>query len=232
MSFKQIKRWTPLILLIGLIAAAWLTGLHETTSLSAIQAQKEELLTARENHSYLAGALFMAAYIVSVALSLPLATLLTLLGGFLFGKWLGTLIVVTSATIGAVIIFIVAKSALGVTLREKAGSLYKKIAANMEDNAVSYMLFMRLVPLFPFVLVNIVPALFNVRLRTFAWTTFIGIIPGSFAYVFFGEQLGEIDNPGDLLSPQLLAALALLGFFALLPALYKQIKARKKEAAS
>jgi uncharacterized membrane protein YdjX (TVP38/TMEM64 family) len=96
----------------------------------------------------------------------------------------------------------------------------------MNDNAVNYLLFMRLVPLFPFVLVNIVPALFNIPLRVFIITTFIGIIPGTAAYVYFGQQLGDIDRPADLLSAEMLVAFGILGTFALIPTLYKQWKAR------
>lgn len=160
-----------------------------------------------------------------------IATLLTLLGGFLFGLVQGTLLVVTGATIGASIIFLVAKTSLGSTLREKAGPFYEKIEANMKDNAVGYLLFMRLVPLFPFVAVNVVPALFNVSLRVFILTTFFGIIPGSGVYVYFGQQLGNIESLGDLVSPQVLLAFALLGVFALIPTLYTQFKNRKQQAA-
>jgi uncharacterized membrane protein YdjX (TVP38/TMEM64 family) len=134
---------------------------------------------------------------------------------------------VSAATIGASIIFMVAKTSLGETLREKAGGLYKRIEGNMQDNAVGYLLFMRLVPLFPFFLVNIVPALFNVPLRVFVITTFIGILPGSFVYVNVGEQLGDIETLNDLVSRKTLLAFALLGVFALIPTLYKQWKGRK-----
>ena len=152
---------------------------------------------------------------------------MTLAGGFLFGKWLGTLYVVSAATIGASIIFLIAKTSLGETLREKAGRLYQRIEGNMKENAVGYLLFMRLVPLFPFFLVNIVPALFNVPLRVFVLTTFFGIIPGSFVFVNLGEQLGDINNLKDLVSTQTLLAFGLLGVFSLIPTLYKQWKAQK-----
>ena len=97
----------------------------------------------------------------------------------------------------------------------------------MRGDAVSYLLFLRLVPLFPFWLVNIVPALFNIPLRTFVLTTFFGIIPGSFVYVNVGEELGDITDTGEILSPGLLAALALLGLFALVPVLYKKLRRKK-----
>jgi len=224
---KTVKRWTPLVVIALLMAAAFATGVHEKLSFETLQAHKGALLENVGAHPVLSSLAFMGAYILSVALSLPIATVLTLAGGFLFGKWLGTLFVVSAATIGAAIIFLIAKTSLGETLREKAGSLYNRIEGNMQDNAAGYLLFMRLVPLFPFFLVNIVPALFNVKLRVFVLTTFFGIIPGSFVFVNVGEQLGEIEALGDLVSKETLLAFALLGVFALIPTLYKQFKNRK-----
>lgn len=231
MNLKVIKRWAPLIILAVLMAAAYMSGLHENLSLEKLQENKEEMLQAVASNPVMTAIAFMAIYIVFVALSLPAATLLTLTGGFLFGPILGTFYVVTAATIGATIIFFVAKTSLGTTLREKAGGLYKRIEGNMRDNAAGYLLFMRLVPIFPFFLVNIVPALFNVKPRTYILTTFFGIMPGSFVYVNLGGQLADIENLKDLVSMQTLLAFALLGVFALIPTLYKQIKGKKKVVA-
>lgn len=221
---KNALRYAPLIILLLMIGAAYFFGLHDYISLSEIQEKKTNLKETIAEKPFFSSATFVAIYSLSVALSLPIATLLTLLGGFLFGLIKGTLLVVTSATIGATVIFLVAKTSIGSTLREKAGDLYKKIEENMKENAVGYLFFMRLVPVFPFVLVNIVPALFNVPLKIFILTTFFGIIPGSAVYVYFGQQLGEINSLNDLISAELLLAFTLLGFFALIPTLYKQCK--------
>lgn len=226
-SLNNVKRWGPLGVIMLLTAAAFAGGLHEHLSFEALQGQKENFLAQVEVHPVLSALAFIGIYIAAVALSLPVATALTLAGGFLFGKWLGTFLVVCAASIGASIIFMVAKTSLGETLREKAGGIYKKIEGNMQDNAVGYLLFMRLVPLFPFFLVNIVPALFNVPLRVFVLTTFVGIIPGSFVFVNVGERLGELEALSDLVSKETLLAFALLGVFALIPTLYKQFKNRK-----
>jgi len=228
MNLKIIKRWAPLIVLAVLMAAAFASGLHEKISLSVLQENKGAMLDAVAARPVVTALSFMAIYIVFVALSLPAATLLTLTGGFLFGPFFGTFYVVTAATIGATIIFFAAKTSLGATLREKAGGLYKRIEGNMNENAAGYLLFMRLVPVFPFFLVNIVPALFNVKPRTYILTTFFGIMPGSFVYVNLGGQLATIKNLSDLVSMQTLLAFALLGVFALIPTLYKQIKGKKK----
>lgn len=227
MNIKAIKRWLPLALIVLLIAAAWASGLADGLNLELIKAHRQDLLDMVDAHPVMSIGGFIILYAVAVALSLPVATLMTLLGGFLFGRWLGTMTVVVGATAGAAVLFIVARSALGTALRNRAGPLYQKVAANMQHNAVGYMLFMRLVPLFPFFLVNIVPALFNVRLVPYVITTFFGIIPGTFVYVNFGRELASIESLHDLASPQMLVAFTLLGFFALIPVLYKQIKKRR-----
>lgn len=225
---SHIKRWLPLIIIAILMAVAFSTGLHEKLSLETLQMHKGALLMQVVAHPILSALIFMGIYTLAVALSLPIATILTLAGGFFFGKWIGTLYVVSAATLGAAIIFTIAKTSLGEALREKTGTLYKRIEGNMKENSAGYLLFMRLVPLFPFFLVNIVPALFNVRLRVFALTTFFGIIPGSFVFVNVGEKLGEIENLKDLISGETLLAFGLLGLFALIPTLYKQFKTRKE----
>lgn len=225
-----MKKWLPLIILVLAMAGVFFTGLQNKLSLEYLQENKEFLLDYSKNNPFLSALIFCLAYIVFVALSLPAATLLTLSGGFLFGKVLGTLYVVVSATIGATIIFQIAKTSLGEALRNKAGGLYKKVEKNMEDNVTGYMFFMRLVPVFPFFLVNIVPALFNVKARTYILTTFFGILPGSFVYVNLGKQLATINSLNDLVSTQTLLAFSLLGVFALIPTLYKQFS--KKSAAT
>lgn len=229
---KMILRFLPLIILGGAIIAAYSFGLHEYLTLESIKAQKEEFKGLIDASPVLAPLAFIGIYALAVALSLPIATFLTLLGGFLFGAVQGTFMVVGAATIGATIIFLVAKTSLGTTLREKAGPLYDKVEGNMKDNAMGYLFFMRLVPIFPFVLVNILPALFNVPLRIFVFTTFLGILPGSAVFVYFGQQLGEINALGDLVRPELLMAFAMLGVFALIPTLYTQYKNKKKEKTS
>lgn len=230
MNMKKIKKWIPLLVLGLLIAGAYAAGLHRYLNLERLQMQKSLFLDYANSEPVLSAVIFVLSYTGTVALSLPVATVLTLLGGFLFGPWLGTLYVVTGATAGATIVFIVARSALGTALREKAGDTYKKIDRDMRENAAGYMLFMRLVPLFPFFAVNIVPALFNVKLRTYVLTTLLGIIPGTFVYVNLGTALGEIESLDDLVSGKTLLAFSLLGFMALVPVLYK--KFRKKNDGS
>ena len=228
----MLVRFIPLLILVAAILVAYGFGVQDTLSLSGIQARKEEFKEYIDMYPLLAPLIFIVVYTMCVALSLPIASLLTLLSGFLFGVVQGTIFVVIAATTGATIIFIVAQTSLGRTLRMRAGKFYQKIEANMNDNAVGYLLFLRLVPIFPFFVVNVVLALFNVKLRVFLLSTFFGIIPGSAAYVYFGQQLGEIETMGDLASPELMLAFILLGMFALIPTLYKQFKNRKMKEGS
>lgn len=226
MSHNPFKKWLLPAILAALMVLAYAGGLHEQISLEGFHRHKAELTRYVAENAVLAPLAFMGLYVTTVALSLPVATLLTLTGGFLFGKWLGTVYVVTAATLGATIIFLAARTSLGETLRSKAGGIYGRIEKNMRENAVGYLLFLRLVPAFPFFLVNIAPALFNIPLRVFVLTTFFGIIPGSFVYVNLGQTLGDIKSLNDLVSGQTLIAFALLGLFALLPTLVKQVRKR------
>jgi uncharacterized membrane protein YdjX (TVP38/TMEM64 family) len=218
-----------LLLLLILISAAMLaqySGLSDWFDLDTVGAYRNELLTWAEERPFLAAFLFVAGYAGVVALSLPAASVLTLLGGFLFGRWLGTALIVTAATLGAVVVFWIATTSLGAGLRDRAGPFYQKVERNMQENAFGYLLFLRLVPVFPFFLVNIVPALFRIRTRTFALATLLGIIPGTFVYANLGRELGSISSLQDLVSKQTLVAFSLLGVMALIPSIYRQWNAR------
>lgn len=222
------KGWIALAVILFLTGLAWASGLVDRISLENIQARRDQLLNLVDAYPLLSLGGFVLFYALAVALSLPIATLLSLVGGFLFGRWLGTLVVVIGATIGATGIFLIARTALGRTLREKASPLYQRVVDNMANNAVGYMLFMRLVPIFPFFLVNVVPAFFNVRLLPYVLTTFVGIMPGSFVYTNLGRELGTLSSLKDLMAWPTLLAFCLLGLFALTPTVYRQLRSRRK----
>lgn len=216
------RGWIILGLLAAAILAAHLSGLSDWLDLDAVKARRMELLAVVEGHPVPAALGFVALYALVVSLSLPVAVLATLLGGFLFGPLLGTVLAVAGATAGASVVFLIARSAVGEGLRRRAGPLYERVAAGMRANALEYLLFLRLVPLFPFFLVNIVPALFEVRLRTFVVATAIGIVPGTFVYANLGRELGTISSLSDLVSPMVLLAFLLLGLVALVPVGYRR----------
>jgi uncharacterized membrane protein YdjX (TVP38/TMEM64 family) len=238
----------PLALLV-LLGLGYLTGLHQYLTLSSIAENRAALAAYTSNHLVLSLLAFVAVYTVAVAVSFPGASILTILAGLLFGWFAGGVAAIVAATLGATIVFQIAKSSFGDVLAKKAGPFLAKISAGFADDAFNYLLFLRLVPAFPFWLVNIAPALANVKRRTYVLATFLGIIPGTFAFAFVGAGLDSIitaqqtvhaqclaqksaaECPFDLsisslVTPQLLLAFAALGVVALIPVVLKKWKAR------
>jgi uncharacterized membrane protein YdjX (TVP38/TMEM64 family) len=175
----------------------------------------------------------MAIYIITVAFSLPGATVLTIAGGFLFGSIWGTVLVIISATLGATILFSIAKTALSGVLRAKASAWLPRLEAGFREHALSYLLVLRLVPIFPFFIINLVPAFLGVPLSTFILGTFIGIIPGTFVYATVGAGLGSVFDAGGtftlrgVLTPQIMMALVGLAVLAMIPVVYKKLTAQR-----
>ena len=221
------KKITILVLILLAIGGFVFFDLGSYLELESLKQNREALLGYYENHSFLTILLFSLAYIVSVFLSLPIATLLTLLGGFLFGSILGTLIVVVSATIGAALIFLAARYLFADWFYSKVPEKYKKLDKEFEENGFNHLLFFRLLPIFPFFALNIIPAFTKMSTRDYTLATLIGIIPGSFVYVYAGRELGMLESISDIASPSVLLAFALLGVLSLIPMVYKKIKARK-----
>ena len=157
--------------------------------------------------------------------------MLSLTTGFVFGRWIGTALVVVAATVGAVIVFLAARYIFADAARRRLGALGERINAGFTENAFSYLLFLRLVPVFPFFLVNLAPAFTSVPVRTYALATFVGIIPGTFVFVNLGQTLGRIDSLSGLVSAETLGAFALLGLFALVPVAIRKFRARKPAGA-
>lgn len=227
-----LRRILPLVVLAALIGAVFSLGLDRYLTLDALRDNRAALLKVVETNVVLAALVFVAAYAGAVALSLPGATIMTLAGGFLFGIPLGASLTVVGATIGAAALFLIARSAFGDILRQKAGPFLNRMAAGFEENAFNYLLFLRLVPAFPFWAVNLAPALLGMRLVPFIIATGLGIIPGTVVYSAFGAGLGEIFDAGgevslkNVLSPQLLAGLVGLGLLALLPIVIRRWRAK------
>lgn len=197
MQSVTVKRWGLLIALVVLLVLFFVSGLYRYFTLSMLQQHHHDIQRWAHTHWFLAVLAFIVCYIIAVALSFPGATILTLAGGFIFGIVGGSILVIISATIGAIVPFIAARTALADTLREKAGGRLKRFEEGFRRDQASYLLVLRLVPLFPFWFVNIAGGLLDVRLRTFAWTTFVGIIPGSVVYVAVGNGLSTVIASGN-----------------------------------
>jgi uncharacterized membrane protein YdjX (TVP38/TMEM64 family) len=241
-----LVRLAPLAVLAAAAVLFWWYGCSSYFTLQKLAEHRETLLAWVSQHHGAALAGYTVLYALIVALSLPAAAPLTLAGGFLFGWLVGGLCAVLAATCGAVAIFILARTALAEPLARQAGPWLDRLRAGFQDDAISYLLFLRLVPAFPFWLVNLAPALLGVSLRDYVVATVIGIIPGTFAFALTGAGLDSVLaahqdayaacvaqnpapgvcafglDPSSLLTPKLLIAFAALGVIALIPAMVKR----------
>jgi uncharacterized membrane protein YdjX (TVP38/TMEM64 family) len=206
-----------LVLFVGVVVAFFALGGQDYLSLEAIKANRDGLLRFTESHYVAALAIAFAVYVAATAFSLPGGLILSLTMGFIFGRWVGTVLVVLAATLGATIVFLAARYIFADAARKRLGAVGEKINAGFTRNAFSYMLFLRLVPVFPFFLVNLAPAFTSIPLSTYVLGTFLGIIPGTFVFVNLGQTLGRIDSLKGLVSAETLGAFALLGVIALVP---------------
>ncbi|MGI9416737.1 MAG: TVP38/TMEM64 family protein [Geminicoccaceae bacterium] len=234
-TFGKVRRFAPLAVIAAAIAAAFALGVGDNLSFEALRDNRDVLMALVKEHALLAVIGFITLYAVSTALSLPGGAVLSIAGGFLFGSIAGTAWVVIGATIGAVAIFLAARTALGDALKTKAGPWLKKMEAGFQDNAFNYLLVLRLVPLFPFFVVNLVPAFLGVGLRTFAIATLLGIIPGAFVFASVGAGLGSVFEQGETfspsapLTPEVIMALIGLAILALVPVGYEKLRARRED---
>jgi len=237
----SLAKLIPLgILLAGLIAF-FATGLNKYVSFGELAKHHTAMVAWVQNNFLLAVLCYMAGYAVMIAFSLPGGAVATIFGGFLFasvvdgiaGTILAAAIVVVGATLGATALFLAARSGLGEPLRARAGPGLKRMEAGFRENAMNYLLVLRLVPLFPFWLVNLVPAFLGVPLRTYVIGTFFGIMPGTFVYASVGGGLGAILEAGKspdlgiIFNAEILIPLLGLALLALIPVIYKRIKARR-----
>ncbi len=218
------------ILLAGAVAVAifFYLDLGRFFTLEALKGNRQALQDYYAGHKAVMVAGFMAIYIVQTALSLPGAAILSLSAGAIFGPLMGTVYAVIAATIGATLAFLVTRYLLRDAVLGKFGPRLEGINRELEERGLNYLLFLRLVPAFPFFLINLAAGLTRLPLRTFFIGTLLGIIPGGFVYVNAGASLAAITSLKEVASPRVLGSFALLGLFALVPAVYSKIKASRQ----
>jgi uncharacterized membrane protein YdjX (TVP38/TMEM64 family) len=209
------------------IGAFFYFDLPQYLSLQNLKGNRDRLLAYAEDHYATAVLLFIGVYCVQTAFSLPGAAALTLVSGLLFGSVVGTLYVNVAATAGATLAFLAARYLLRDWVERKFGDRLEPIQQGFARNAFSYLLTLRLIPVFPFFLVNLVSALTRIKVGTYIAATAIGILPGSFVYAYAGRQIGTIDSLREIASPPVLLAFTLLGLLALTPILYRKFKGSK-----
>ena len=241
-SANRFKKWLPVFLVVGLLALGILFGVHKQISLSNLIQHRETIAGFISENFIAAILIYLIIYIVAVAISFPGASALSVTSGLVFGGLLGGFLTVIGATIGAVIIFLIARSSFGEVLKQRAGPFLNKMIEGFQKDAFQYLLTIRLTPLFPFWAVNIAPALFNMKLSSYALATFIGIIPGTMVYTYIGAGLDSIiaaqeaANPGcasagtceinikALITKEMIFALAGLAALSFLPFVLRKFK--------
>jgi uncharacterized membrane protein YdjX (TVP38/TMEM64 family) len=249
-AYLRARRLAPVVVIILLAVAVFAAGWHHQLSLGTLVRHRVALDAFVDAHFALAMAIFVAVYVAAVSLSIPGAVFLTIAGGVLFGVVVGSIAVVIGATAGATVIFLIARSAFSEYVVRRAGPRLARIVDGFCADAFSYLLFLRLVPLFPFFLVNLAPALVGVRVVTFVTATAIGIIPATVVFTSVGAGLDSVIqaqaaaheacragndggecpldfDPAMVLTPQLVAALVALGMLALVPAVVRRVMARR-----
>jgi uncharacterized membrane protein YdjX (TVP38/TMEM64 family) len=230
---RLILRWLPLGLVVLTLLGLYAAGLQDYLSLDALRRYQGTLVGYVESDPVLASAIYVVVYVLIVAVSFPGSGIMTITGGFLFGAVLGTALASVASTIGATLIFLIARTSLGAFLAERAGPRTRKLREGFQEEGFSYLLFLRLVPLFPFWLVNLAAALFGMRLPTYFAATAVGVVPAAFVFAYFGHGLGDALDSDRLEVPVgLLVALALLGVLALTPIAVRRLRRGKEKDGS
>lgn len=226
----SVKKIIVAIALSCAVALFFSFDLHRFLTLDALKTNRQTLIDYYSSHKLIMVAGFMALYIVQTALSLPGAAILSLAAGAIFGSLWGTLYANIAATIGATLAFLVVRYLLRDVVIERFGARLEGMNRELEERGLNYLLFLRLVPVFPFFLINLAAGLTRMPLRTFFLGTLFGIIPGGFVFVNAGASLATITSLSGIASPRVLGSFALLGLFALVPALYTRFRNNRHNA--
>lgn len=209
-------RWAVLAVVVALIATFFATGLNRYFTLENLRASREAIIAYRDAHPALASAGFFGTYVTFAALSLPAAGILTVAAGAIFGLAWGLALVSFASAIGATLAFLVSRFVLHDAIQRRFGDKLKAINAGVRRDGAFYLFTMRLIPAFPFFIINPVMGLTPIRTWTFYWVSQVGMLPLTAIFVYAGRELARIGSPREILSPTLLAALVLIGLFPLI----------------
>jgi uncharacterized membrane protein YdjX (TVP38/TMEM64 family) len=226
---KHTKIIILLFLIIGVIALARYSPLSTVLTFENLKQHRLSLQAFVHENYGVSLLTFIAVYVLVAALSIPGAVILTLAGGFLFNTIVATAAVNIGATAGAVLSFLTARYLLGNLLQEKYREQLLKFNQELDRNGGRYLLTLRLIPLFPFFMINFLSGLTKIPITTFVWTTSLGIVPGTVVFAFAGQQLGSINTLSEILSGKVLAAFAVTAFFTLLPVVLDRVHAARKK---
>lgn len=227
------KKLLILALVAALVGAFFYFDLGQYLTLEALKEHKEAMAAFYQENQALTIAAYMGIYILATSLSLPGATILTLAGGALFGLVLGTVLVSFASTIGATFAFLAARYLLRDSIQDKFGEKLNVINDGVQEEGAFYLFTLRLLPIFPFFVINLVMGLTPIKTATFFFVSQIGMLLGTIIYVNAGTELAQIDSLSGILSPQLIASFVLLGLFPLVAKkIVGLIKARRASTSS
>ncbi len=215
MQSKNLTKIVLVLVVVALVGAFFFLDLGRYLSLDYIKDSQQRFQALYAEKTFSVIAVYMGIYILATSLSLPGAAVLTLAGGALFGLWVGTLVVSFASTIGATLACVVSRFVLRDWVQRRFGHKMEQINQGIEREGSFYLLTLRLVPIFPFWMINLVMGLTRMKLRTFFWVSQVGMLPGTLVYVNAGRELGRIESMGDILSPGLILSFVLLGIFPL-----------------
>jgi len=227
---RHSKRIALFIAFIAFIAALQFSGVRDVITFENLQRNRDLLLAHVREHYALSVVSFIGVYAAATGLNIPVAAILTIASGFLFGLGPGTLYSNIGATTGASLSFLAARYLIGGWVQERFASQLAAFNREMEKDGTRYLLTIRQITVLPFFVVNFLSALTKVPLRTFVWTTSIGVIPAQIVFTNAGTQLGSIKTPGEILSWRVIVSFLLLALFAIIPVIWKRIRPRKKGA--
>lgn len=233
-SLRSFHRGKLLVVMLLALAAGLFLylDLGHFLSLDSLKANRDRLVVFTSEHYAASVGIFILAYCLLVAASLPGAVFLTLAAGFLFGPALGTVYVNLGATAGATLAFLSARYLFHDWVERQFGARLGPLQEGIAKNGFSYLLTLRFIPVMPFFLINALSGLTRIPLATYVAATALGIIPGTFVYAYAGRQLGAINSLREIASPRVLLAFTLLGVLALVPGLYRKYQARRRQAAT
>jgi uncharacterized membrane protein YdjX (TVP38/TMEM64 family) len=238
--WRRWAKFAPLLVIVILVVLFFATGLNRYLSIDMLQAKRTALQAEVAAHPVRSVVIYMLVYLVMVAVSLPGAMLMTMTGGFLFGPWVGSAAAVVGMTLGAIVMFLIARSALGEILRRrtKAGGLIEKIQIGVRANAFSYLLVLRLIPAVPFWLCNIAAGFVPMPMKTYVVATVLGIIPSTVIYSSIGSGLGHVFEKGGkpdiglVTDPEVLLPLVGLAVLSVAPLAYHAWKVHRRRGLS
>jgi uncharacterized membrane protein YdjX (TVP38/TMEM64 family) len=219
-----MKKIIVILIIVAVFVGFYFFELGQYLNFDTLKESQVQLNQFYSENMLLTILLFAIIYIVSTAVSIPGATILTLSSGVIFGSVLGTLVVILSATIGSTLAMLFSRFLLRDWIQDKFSKQFKLLNPKIESGGFNYLLFLRLVPLFPFFVINLVCGITNLKVRTFFFASLIGMLPGSFVYTNAGSQIASINSPAEIISARVLIAFALLGCLSLVPLIIKKIK--------